>query len=91
MMKTKRPTRTPHVSEPSLPAPIITAQGVASYITCARAWWLANIHELAPDSEYTSARTTLARRRQLARTLAIAGVILIVLAILLVFLGVVLG
>lgn len=90
-MKTKRPTRPTRISEAPPPAPPITAEGVASYVTCARAWWLADIHELAPDSEYTSARITLARRRQLVQTLAIAGGILIVLAILLVILGVVLG
>jgi len=88
-MKTKRPTRPTRISE--APAPPITAEGVASYVTCARAWWLADIRELAPDPEYTSARVTLSRRRQLVQTLAIVGGILIALAILLVILGVVLG
>ncbi len=70
---------------------LITAEGIATYLACHRAWWLAEAIGHAPGEELAAARASLARRRALAQRLAVAGGALIGLAVLLVGLGVLIG
>jgi hypothetical protein len=90
-MTTKTPTRVGRSLDPAPPLPLITAEGVAAYVRCRREWWLAEVHEQAPGAEARAARASLMRRQALARTLAMIGGGLMVLAILLVAAALVLG
>jgi hypothetical protein len=71
--------------------PLITVQGIGDYLTCHRAWWLAEVLAYAPGEESRLARQTLSRRKRLAQRLAIAGGLMIATAILIMVLGLLLG
>ena len=73
------------------PLPLITVQGIASYLTCRRAWWLAEIRLCAPGDELLSAQLTLSRRKQLAMWLSAAGGLMLAVALLIFVLGILLG
>jgi hypothetical protein len=70
---------------------LITVRGIGAYLTCHRAWWLADVLAYAPDDEGCQARQILARRIHLAQRLAAAGGVMIATAIIIMVLGLLLG
>ena len=72
------------------PTPVlVTPEGISQYITCRRAWWLAEAEAKAPGEEQLAAQSALARRLRLSKWLAVAGGAMIALAVLIVILGLV--
>ena len=70
---------------------LITLRGIGTYLTCHRAWWLADVRDCAPDDEGRQARQILARRERLAQRLAVAGGVMIATAIIIMVLGLLLA
>jgi hypothetical protein len=70
---------------------LITLRGIGTYLTCHRAWWLAEVLAYAPDDESRQARQLLTRRKYLAQRLAAAGSVMIATAIIIMVLGLLLG
>ncbi len=66
---------------------LITLRGIGTYLTCHRAWWLADVLAHASDDEGRQARQILTRREHLAQRLAVAGSVMIATAILIMVLG----
>lgn len=75
------------VQSPAVPAPLISARGIARFARCERAWWLADYQRYAPAEDLVQARAVLARRTRLADRLAIAGGGCIALSVLLLVVG----
>ncbi len=72
-------------------ATLITVQGIGAYLTCHRAWWLAEVLAYAPGDESHTARQILSRRKKLAQRLILIGGLMIATAILIMVLGLLLG
>jgi hypothetical protein len=81
------PGKIPAPRSEDAPPALITVEGIGAYLTCHRAWWLADVKGYAPGGAIREARATLAQRRWLARRLMIGGGGLIGLAVLLLALG----
>ncbi len=90
-MKTRLPAATDEARQPGQAAPLITPEGLATYLACRRAWWLGDVLGHSPGEQLASAQASLARRQALARRLATAGGALIGLAVLLVALSLLIG
>jgi hypothetical protein len=74
-------------ARPEQPPVLITVEGIAAYLACHRAWWLADVLEFYPGEELSTARASLHRRQQISRWLTVTGIALIALALLIVALG----
>jgi hypothetical protein len=69
------------------PHPLVTVQGIGTYLVCHRAWWLAEVLAYAPGDESRLARQILSRRKRLAQRLVLIGGLMIATAILIMVLG----
>ena len=71
--------------------PLITVQGIGTYLTCQRAWWLGDVLGYAPDDESIRASDILIRRKRLAQWLSLIGGVMIAAAALIMVVGLLLG
>ncbi len=70
---------------------LITTEGIATYLACHRAWWLADVLGHAPSMDLLAAQASLSQRRRLAHVLTATGAGMIGLAVLIVVVSLLAG